>query len=174
MTRDKKCLYALSVALPVLLLLFLFLPFPNSKIALACLTVPAAGLAIWFIRKRGIYAIYFRWVWLIMGAGALLWLAVHYLGGLHFGLYWSTHAFSAKNLFRYILPITLSIVAVELLRAILRAQHSKIADVSMYIVGVLSELLLLSTFTSISNPTAFMDMVGMTLIPSVTGNVLYQ
>ena len=72
MTRDKKCLYALSVALPVLLLLFLFLPLPNSKIALACLTVPAAGLAIWFIRKRGIYVIHFRWVWLIMGAGALL------------------------------------------------------------------------------------------------------
>lgn len=173
MTRDKKILYIISTSLLVVLLLALFIPFDNSRIVAAVLLVPAAVIVFFAIRKRTIHSINKRQVLLLVSVIAALWVMILYLSGAYFGFYRNGNP-NMKPLLSKALPITLSIIAIEIIRSVLRAQKEKTIDVLAYLFCTIAELLLFANISQVQTFNQFMEMIGLVLVPAVMGNLLYH
>ena len=173
MYQDKKILYAVSVStLAGLLLAWLI---PSGGRMLAAILLPAAAiLAAVLVKKRSILSYNKGQILMLVSVIVLMFLVLLYLSILHFGYWRAVYRFSLQNLWRYILPITLIIVSSEVLRRIFRAQNDRAADVLAYLIGVMSEVLIVSTLSGIRTFNQFMDVVGMTLFPAITANLLYH
>lgn len=174
MTKDKKILYLSSLGLFIFSLLSLLLPFNESKIIIACVIIPIACLICYFNKKRNILSINKRQVLLLVLVIALVYLMLLYLSGLMFGFYKSTLPLSLISFVKVIVPISLTIIASEVIRRVLLAQNNKIVDIFTYISCVLLETVLFSTIYGISSFNTFMDFIGLNLIPAVTSNLLYN
>ena len=174
MRKDRKVLYAISLSIFAVLLLAVTLPYGgSSRIIAALLLLTAAVVARFLFKKRSILRIERRQVLLLMGVIALLCLTLYYLSGLRFGFYRNAYFISGFVLTRYVLPITVTVVATEYLRYVLLSQNSKFATVLTYLSAITAEMLLESNLSQIHNFYGFMDLVGLTLLPAVTANVLY-
>ena len=174
MTRDRKLLYILSIALTVILLGSLFLPGKIMRM-ISALIIFAFGLIVFFcIKKRPILSINKNTVLLIMIAMSAVCLVLYYLTGIHFGFYKSSTPLSARSFFTNILPISTIIIAIEFIRYVLLAQNAKFIGVLVYILGVISELLVSTPLGSVTTFNRFMDVVGLFLLPAFIANVLYN
>ena len=174
MTIDKKILYASSVAIVLALLGALFIP-RNSVRAITALILAVLAIAVFFlVKKRAILSIDKKEVLLIMLAMGAVCLVLYYLTGVHFGFYKSSTPLSMGNFLKYILPITIIIISIEVIRSILLAQRNKAADILAYIACILADVLIASGFAGRFSFNRFMDMVGLTVLPAVTANLLYH
>ncbi|MBQ8447347.1 MAG: signal peptidase I [Clostridia bacterium] len=174
MTRDKKILYASSVVLVLALLGALFLPGNNGR-AITALILAVFAIAIFFlVKKRPILSINKNEVLLIMLAMGAVCLVVYYLTGVHFGFYKSSTPLSMGNFFRFILPISAIIIAIEVIRYVLLAQNAKLMGVLAFAAGALSDVLVFSSILDITNFNRFMDAMGLYLLPAFTANLLYN
>ena len=79
-----------------------------------------------------------------------------------------------KNLFIYVLPITISVVCFEIIRSAFISQENKIIKILAYISGVILDVLLISVSTKFNNFNQFMDVVGLAFLPSIISNILYH
>lgn len=174
MTKDRKVLLSVSVSFLVILFLALFLPVKSSRVWAALILVPAALIAYFVIKKRSILSINKRQVLLLMIVIGALWVTLLYLSGIHFGFSRTGTPFGAQVAFLYILPITLSIISIEIIRGILRAQEDKTVDIICYFMCIVADVLIASNLHSITSFNKFMDVVGLTLLPAVTANLLYH
>lgn len=174
MYRDKKLIYISSVSLTVALLLVLFFA-GNSTRAVTALILAASAVAISrLIKKRAILSINKNEVLGLMALVGALFVMIYFLTGLKFGFYRTLTPLSLKNLIKYILPISVIIISVEIIRSVLLMQKRKFIGVLVFIVGVLSEMLIFSSISYIVTFNRFMDAMGLTLLPAVTANVLYN
>ena len=174
MTRDKKILYILSAPLVLVLLGLLFLPRDSGRVITALLLVAFAVAVHFFVKKRPIPSINKRMVLVIMLAMGAVCLVLYYMTGAHFGFYKSSTPLSIRNFFRYVLPITTIIITIEFIRYVFLAQSARFMGILVYIMGILSELLMYSTLTSVTTFNRFMDVVGLYLFPAITANLLYN
>lgn len=174
MNSDKKILYIFSFALLGILSLSLFYSAEYFKIFLAVFLVIYVFLVCYFIKKRSILSIYKKQIWLIVLLSSLLFIMGYYLLGIKYNFYYSLYPFSLSTLFKYIIPILVSVISFEIIRYLFLSQKNKIVNIITYITGVLVEILLVSTIASISTFNQFMDVVGLTLLPAITSNIFYQ
>ena len=174
MPRDKKILYVLAALAPVglipLLLLNYRLCIPLSAAWLAALALAAHCL----LRKRRAPSLHCRTILLITAVFALLYCTLFHLSGFYFGFLQSLTVLSASLLLRELLPITIMIIACELVRRILLSQEKRLPALSAFILGVLSELAITGGLQGLSGFNAMMDMIGLTLLPAVAAGALYQ
>ncbi len=174
MSKDKKIMYASSVALVLALLGALFLP-GNIGRAITALILAVFAIAIFFlVKKRSILSINKNEVLLIMFAMGAVCLVLYYLTGVHFGFYKSSTPLSMGSFFKNILPIAVIIIAIEIIRYVLLAQGKPLVAVLAYVAGTLSDVLVFSTLGSLTTFNRFMDAVGIYLLPAVTANLLYN
>jgi hypothetical protein len=174
MNRDKKLIYISSVSLVIALLLVLFLAGDSARAATALILSVSAVAIFRLIKKRAILSINKREILGIMALIGALFVMIYYLTGLKFGFYRSLTPLSLKNFIKYILPISAIILAVEIIRSVLLMQKRRFVGVLVFIAGVLSEMLIFSSLSYIVTFNRFMDAVGLTLLPAVTANVLYN
>ena len=172
--NDKRIISTLSVSIAALLFVAMFIPTASSRIAAAIILVPAAVVTWFIVKKRSILSINKRQVLLLMTVIGALWVTLLYLSGLKFGFYYSATQLSTPVVLRYVLPVTLSIISIEIIRSVLRAQEDKTADIVCYIVCILADCLVAANFGSIKSFNSFMDLMGLTLLPAVTANLLYH
>lgn len=173
MTRDKKVLYAISASLLVVLLLAFFIPYDNGRIVAAVLLVPAVAIVYFAIPKRTIHSINKWQVLLLVSAIAAVWAMLLFLSGAYFG-FLKTPSLSWERLLGQVLPITLSIIAVEIIRSVILAQKNRITDLLAYFIGTLSEILIFADFAGVDSINRFMEVFGLVIIPAGMGNILYQ
>lgn len=173
MTIDKKKVYAYSIILCVCLLLAFFIPFQYRRIIVSIMLLVGAILAHVLIKKRSILSINKWQVAFIMGIISLLFVMVYYLTGLEYGFYRNLLSLAKNNLFKNILPITVIVISIELIRMILVAQKSKVANVLIFISCVLTDVMVLSNQSSISSFDRFMDVAALAILPAISANVLY-
>ena len=171
---DKKTTYIFSFCLLALLLLSFFFPFGNGRIACAALVLPAAVIASVFIKKRRILSIRKSTVLLIMSVMGLLYITLYYLTGIVYGLYYALVRLSVSSFFNYILPISIIIVASEIIRSVLLAQDRRVVSVCAYLICFLGEVLIVASIDNIKTFNQFADILGYTVLPAVTANVLYH
>ena len=174
MPKDKKLLLVTSALLPILFFLTLFIKWSGSKFIVAALGVTAAITLSILIKKRTAPSINNRQVLLLVSVSAVLFLILLYLSGISFGFYKARYVFSFKNLYQLILPSAAIIVSTEIIRSVLVSQQNRYAEVSAYFIGVISELALALSAQTMANLTLFMDFVGISLLPAVTANLLYN
>lgn len=174
MTIDKKILHTISISSLSVLLIALFIPGITGRYAAAIILAPIAIISWFLIRKRDVKSMFSRQVIMLLTTIGVLYLALYYLSGLRFGFYKTLYPFGVKNLLRYVLPISIVILATEVIRFVIRAQESRLGDILSYIICVLAEVLACSTFVSINSHTKLMDMMGMALLPAITSNLLFH
>lgn len=171
MYTDKKVLHTISISSLAVLLLALILPGESSgRITAAVLLLPLAIITYVFVKKRCLLSYNKRQILMLMSVIAAVYLVIYYLTGLYFGFSKSLYLLR----FDYIIPIVVIVVASEIIRNVLRAQESKLADVLGYFICLVAEVLIFSNLTSINTFNKFMDLAGMTLFPAVIYNLLYH
>ena len=183
MTRDKKILYITTISLLVLLLFCLFVPSNSSRLIAAPLLLLACGIVHYLIKKRALFSFIKGQVALVMGIIGVIYVAFFYILGLYFEFRYTYHSLFS-SFWKFILPITIIIISIEIIRSILLAQGSKLVNVLSYFACVLAEISISYSLSSIgtfnrlisfSSPLAgIIDILGLTLIPALVSNLLYH
>ena len=174
MNTDKKRVYILTTVMLAVLLTSLFVDIGSNIIVTACLLLPLTTATLILIKKKAIPSISKKEVTLLLTVIAVLTVVLLQLSGIYFGFYQPLYVFSSYTFFNYILPFTVIIVAVEIIRSRLLAQKYKFSSVMCYLICVLSEVLMYRNLHEITSLNRFMGLVGLTLFPALTGNVLYH
>lgn len=172
---DRKILRSITVLTLTVLLIAMFIPGENSgKFLSALLLLPLAAITSIFIKKRGILSINKNNVlFLSFGFGAV-YLLIYYLTGLLLGFSRNIYILNLSNFINFILPITAIIITTEIIRAVIVAQEDKLCDAVCYVSCILDEALICGNIHYVTTFNRFMDLVGLTLIPSIVSNLLYH
>ena len=171
---STKTLWLVLALLAVALLSALFVPYSYCRPVAAVLLAAAAGVTWALIKKRNTPSVNHRQVMGLLAVIAVLYWVLMQASGLHFGFYKNFPALSWSSLLRYILPAAVIIVSTELLRSVLLAQRGVIVPFVAYALCIVADLLLGDGLSLMGNFTYFLDTVGLTLFPAVTGNLLYH
>ncbi|MBE6694141.1 MAG: signal peptidase I [Ruminococcaceae bacterium] len=174
MNRDKKILYFVSSLITVVLLSLQFVPSSHIRIVSAIVILALCIITVRSVRKRAIYSKNKDMAFLIVGVGTLLYLVLYYLSGLSLGFYKSPTPLTLNSLLTCILPISVIIITVEIVRGVLRAQNSKLVDILSYVGGVLSEIVIFGSAADVESFNQFMDFVGLIIFPALISNVLFH
>lgn len=171
---DMKILWLVAGITTVALLPALLVPVRYSRLVAAALLAVAAGAATVFVKKRRIPSLYYRQVMGLLAVCAILFLMLSYLSGFLFGFYRNYPTLSVTTLGLYILPAAVIIAATEIIRSVLLAQKGFLISLVAYILCVVADLLLGQGVSLIGNFSNFLDIVGLTLFPAITSNLLYH
>lgn len=174
MNIDKKRLLWLLYSLLACLFVSLLIPVNYLKWTLATVLVIYSVLVCYFIKKRNILSIHKNEVFLILTVTSFLCLICYYLTGLRFGFNRNLYGISFSTFIRYILPISLIIISSEIIRYVFLAQNKKHYEFMVYICFILIEFLLVYNVSSFNSLNQIMDIIGLTLFPAVTYNLLYN
>ena len=174
MTKDKKVLYLTSLISLAVLLTALFTVQKNSRFVVAALMTVMAPIICLIIRKRSARSIAKKDVLLLMTILSVIISVLIEITGIYFGYYYNPYYVSSNILFTFIAPIAVTIVATEITRSVLLSQKNGFADVVSFLIGVAAETLMISGFAGATSFNQFMDLVGMALLPAISGNVLYH
>ena len=174
MSQDKKVLYTVAVVLTAFLLAISLIPGGYGRIAAAILLIPATLAVCLLVKKRSILSMHKKQILLLMAVIGLLYTVLLYVSGLHFGFRLTEYPLSVSSAFRYLLPGAVIIIAIEIIRSVLLAQQDRISSILAYAMGVLAEILVVQSTLQVKTFNGFMDLMGMTLLPAVIANLLYQ
>ncbi len=173
MNKDKRILYICSYTVCALLLVALFVSTHYNEFLCAALMCVMAVLISVIIKKRAIYSYTKRQITTLMCFIGFLCVSLFILSGLFFGFANPLHLFSFDTLWRYILPIAVTVTASEILRSVMLAQNSRHIDILSHVICVLSEVLLSSTLADIDSVYILVDVIAQTFLPAVIANLLY-
>ena len=172
---DRKVLHIITSVSTAVLLLAMILPGEHSgRYVSAILLLLLALGTFFFVKKRSVLSINKKEVLLVTAVFGAVYLIVYYLTGLEFGFVKNIYSLSLANFFRFIVPVAVIIVASEVMRYVVCAQNSKIAEVLCYISCVLAEMLIYGNIHYIDSFNRFMEFVGLTFFPAIIANLLYN
>lgn len=174
MNKDKRILYISSFILFAVLLAALFVDVGSSKIVAACLLLPASVIVCLVIKKRGSLSINKREVLLIMTVISVIYVVLKQFTGAYFGYYKNPYFINTDRLLKFVLPLTVIIIAVEVIRYVYLLQKNTFVDVITYLSCLIAEILTFSNLLGITTFNKFMDLVGLTLFPAIGANILYH
>ena len=173
LTTDRAKALPCAILCLLSLLALLIIPGEYTLWISALVTAALTAGTLFFVRKRSIHSINKRQVTVIISVIALLYLTLYYLSGLKYGFVVSMKgALTLSSFFWSILPISLIIVATELIRETLIAQERGLITILSYAVGVASELVCAGGIHGLRNSFVFADFLGMTFFPALTANIL--
>jgi len=174
MKLDKIKVYTIEFVLLLILALTLFVSKMNSKIILACLLTAMTIITSILLKKRNVGSVYAKNVNIVLIIFAVIYLMGFYIMGIYFGFARQVITFSVNTLVKYIIPITITIIASEMLRSILLAQNVKLTKVFTFIIMVIIDLLIYTNLYSVDKYDEIIELVGFTFFASVACNLLYN
>ena len=126
------------------------------------------------IKKRCSVSINKREVLLLSSVIGVIYAVLVQMSGIFFKFYKNPYFVNLKFFLTIIIPLTVIIVATELIRSILLAQKNSFANVIAFLSCVLAEILAFSNIAGITTFNRFMDLVGLTFFPAISANVYYH
>ena len=174
LTPDKKTSYTVALFTLIALLSTLAIDARYARWAAVAVLLVSAALVLSFVKKRSIHSYHKRDVLLLMIVSSLLYLVIYYLSGLYFEFGSTLIKLSLETLLRYILPIAATILLSEYVRAVLLGQQNRLVTLIIYFVGVISEVLIAGGVVGIDSSYELADFIGITLLPAITANLLYN
>lgn len=174
MTKDKKVLYLTSLISLAVLLIVLFTVEKNSRIVSAVVMAAITAATCLLIRRRSAKSIAKKDVLLLMIILSVIISALMEMTGIHFGYYKNPYYVNPKILYTFVIPIAVIIVATEITRSVLLSQKNGFVGCVSFLIGVVAETLTFLSFAGTASFNQFMDLVGMTLLPAITANLLYH
>lgn len=174
MKIDKIKVYLVECILLAVLSFALFVPNILDRTKLA-VTLVGIAVLIWFVlKKRKTPSIHAKKVTILLSLFAIIYLIAFYLMGLYFGYYKATFTFGLWTIWKFILPVSIIIIASEITRSILLAQNTKFNNIITFIIMVLIDLILYIDIYSINTVQRFGDLLGFTVFASIACNLLYN
>ena len=174
MTKDKKVLYIISLIVFAVLLTALFVDIGSSRIVTAIALLPLTFAVCVFIKKRSILSVNKREVLLLSTVIGVLYVVAMQLTGTFFEFYKNPYFGISWTLLKTALPVAVIIISTEIIRYVLLAQKNRFVDILAFLSCVIAEVLAFSNVAGITSFNLFMNMVGMTLFPAISANVLYH
>ena len=174
MTRDKKIAYISLSLLCLALLLPQFLDGVNNRVYAAALLLPIAVFLLVFLKRRITPYYTRRTVLLLISVFGVLYVILYYLLGLSFGFIKNPYLINFDIALEFVLPTVAVVVSVELIRSVSRAQNSKAVDFLSYLVAVIGDVSLFLGVVRVETFNRFMDLFGLTLLPSIIANLVYH
>lgn len=174
MTTDKKRLYIISGTLFAALLIALFAPAGSGRIIAAILLPPGAAVCWFGLNKRPTLSMHAKMVLLLVSVIGLLYFVLYYMSGLAFGFTRTSYGLRGTVISRFILPIAAIIVCGELIRYVLCAQPGKWGKIFAYLICFIADVLIRANIAGVDTFSRFIDMVGLTLLPSILYNLLFN
>jgi len=171
---DKKRLYIISSSILALLLLTLFAPMGSGRKIAAVLLLPSAIITYFLIKKREALSPHSKQVLLVISVIGFLYFSFYYFSAMIFGFTKTGYGLKSDIILEFIIPIAIIIVCTEIIRYVICIQRDKIATVMAYLISLFSEILICATIPAITNSATFMDVVGLTLLPGISYNFLYN
>jgi len=173
MTKNKKALIVCFAALILLPFLALTISADSARISLSVILAAAAAVIHFTVKKRNIHSMNKYQVLGILTLIAVMYVMLYYVSGIFFGFSRLSQSFLGALLV-FILPISVTVVSLEIIRNIALAQESRAISALSYVLCVVVETVVLSPFVTITTFNRFMDMFGLTLVPAVVGNFTYH
>lgn len=177
MRRPRMDVRPLLIGLSLISLLFLVLCLLSRDVgrySVSLATPVFAGISFYYLKKMPFSAVQRRAVLFVTATVAVLYTALILFSGLHFGFFLADVPISFKSLLSYILPITVTVVSTEIIRGAFLGQKGSIPWLLAFLIGILTEVLLVATFSSVRSFSHFMDLVGMAILPALAAQPLYQ
>lgn len=174
-TKDKVTAASASAMVFSALLVLLILGGELIRLIAIPITVICSILVSMLIKKRSIHSFNKREVLLLVSVFALLYITLYFLSGLIFGFAKSNKGvLTLSSFLEIILPIIVITFATEITREIILSSPTRAAPILSYAVGVASELICAGGFVGIRSSSTLADFVGMTLLPALTANFLFN
>lgn len=172
MTKDKRLLYILSGVFTGVLLLCCFTEkAANTNLWLA-LTVAAFAAAFGvLLKKRILTSPARRQVLTVLLIASLAFIGVYLMTGLGFGYYRTP--LNSQYWWRRAIPYTVAIIGAEYIRHVMLSQESKLGNWLSFCLLVLFDAALFRTANNLGRFVAFWEFASMTVIPSLSANLLY-
>ena len=174
MKRDKIIVYVSSITLFIVLLLTLFFPQIFTKLVISLIFIPLTIAILILIKKRDILSIHKKQLILIMLLISALYLVIYYLLGIYFGFTKSIIAFSIPVLFKFIIPLTIIIFGIEMLRSVFLAQQGIFHKILFFICCIMLDIAIYSNVNLIYTFDGWLDIFGNVMIGSITSNLLFN
>lgn len=174
MKKDKIIVNISSITIFVVLLLTLFFPKIFTKLVISLIFIPLTVAIFVLIKKRDILSIYKKQLTLIMLLISTLYLVVYYLLGIYFGFTKSIIAFSIPVLFKFIIPLTIIIFGIEILRSVFLAQQGLFHKIIFFICCIMLDIAIYSNVNLIYTFDGWLDIFGNIMIGSISSNILFN
>lgn len=174
MKRDKIIVYVSSITLFIVLLLTLFFPQIFTKLVISLIFIPLTIAILILIKKRDILSIHKKQLILIMLLISALYLVIYYLLGIYFGFTKSIIAFSIPVLFKFIIPLTIIIFGIEMLRSVFLAQQGIFHKILFFICCIMLDIAIYSNVNLIYTFDGWLDIFGNVMIGSIASNLLFN
>lgn len=172
MYYDKKKIYIISAT--YVLALF-FISFISDKLVgnlcLSALAVSGAIIGVFFIKKHRAVDVHKNEVAIVTALTAVLAVLTVSMLGLAFGFY--KNWISLRIIYTYIVPITVSIISMEMFRSVLLGQKQKTIRVLSYFMFVFTDIILFADKSPFRSVSAFMSLFAFVFLPAFTSNLLY-
>ena len=173
MSVDRTKLHITAVLLFALLTVGIILPSSGSRIFAAILLSTAAVVFAFLLKKRTAPSVYYRQVMGLMAVMGIFYVSLRFIAGIYFGLGY-TASLTGVTLFMEVIPIILGIIAIEYIRSIVLSYSRPFASAFVYLASVVADILLFAELGDITTFNKFMDVFGITLMPAIVSNLVYQ
>lgn len=184
MKKDKLKLYSTELLLLIALLIAIIVSNKMTYIISAIILSIFAIVIKLLLKKKKSKSLYKKQVmWLMLGF-AIIYIATFFLiGMIKNDFLRQPVTFSFTTLYRFIIPLTISIIASEIMRSILISQDGTIrfkkyeVDISKaltFINMVLIDLLIYIGVYDLANYNEFLAAIGFVLFASVSCNLFYN
>lgn len=175
MKKDKLTIYILEIVL-IILLITAFIPnFPlNTRGALACFILIYSLIVKKYVKKVSSVSIRKKNVTRLMLLLAILYIVLYYVLGLYTGYSKSVIIFGFNAFIKYILPISVTIIASEKIRKYILPFDNKLSRVLLFIIEVIIDMLIYSTNYYLGTIDSYLIAIGYVLFGSIASNLLFN
>ena len=173
MNCDRKRTYVIITMIFFVLFLSLLIPVSVRRIVVCGELVVLGLIVFYYIKKRSILSINKKQVAFLMLLIGLVYIMFYYLTGIEYGFYKNFYSTLKLRLLTHIIPIAGIIISIEIIRRIVLAQNLKIANILMFITGIIADMIIFINVSAIKSFGSFMDVVALTIFPTISFNILY-
>lgn len=183
MKKNEIRVLILEILLIFVLFLALFALNNFARSILAIIIGIYAIIVTCILKKRKISSINKKQVTILMIIFAMLYLGIFYLLGLYFGFVKSKIVLSFSTLFKFIIPISIIVVASEVIReqflshkVVIRIKDNKkdISPLLTFISMVIVDLFIYTDIYNLTKLNDFLTLLGFVLFASLSCNLLYN
>ncbi len=183
MKKDKIRIFILEMLLVVILFFALFALNIFTRSILAIVIGIYAVIVAYLLKRRKISSINKKQATILMIIFAMFYLGIFYLFGLYFGFVKTKIVLSFSTLFKFILPISVIIIASEFIRRIflshklelkIKGKKFDISPLLTYVSMVIVDLLIYTEVYNLTKLDDFLTILGFVFFASLSCNLLYN
>lgn len=183
MKKDKIRIFILEMLLVIILFFALFALNIFTRSILAIIIGIYAVIVAYLLKRRKNSSINKKQATILMIIFAMFYLGIFYLFGLYFGFVKTKIVLSFSTLFKFILPISVIIIASEYIRRIflshklelkIKGKKFDISPLLTYVSMVIIDLLIYTEVYNLAKLDDFLTILGFVFFASLSCNLLYN